>query len=1075
MSEPHRLSGQLSRDLRRGARIGLRAALPLIAVEFILTAWTGPGDLALSAIVQLAGLSALLMSIAALLAAGALGLTAVGARLAVWTISPTFGRAWSGLLGPDEADTERLPAHPIAPLVWMVPIATAAFIAASTALTVTLNARFHAPVLVAGLLGVIQVALFGLAAGATLHGARLLTALGARLGERRLNPLTSVRQALTCVGAIGLLIAAIAEWATPAAPLIPGRHIVVLALFVVFATMAMSRPSRLSRRAALVGGVIGVLAIGFGLTRSWSPAKEVALVASPPMVSVMSLVRFATDVDRDGFGSLLGENDCAPFDPAIRPGVADIPNNGIDENCNGQDFVPGANQRARESLPVPDPFERQWNVLLLTVDTLRYDRTGFGGHTRDTTPHLDRLAERSSVFTFANAPSAGTMASIPAILVSRFFHSGIALEKKKRRLSLAPSNVLLPELLKNTGYATGAVLTHRYFEMGQNQGFDHYDNRPEEYRHGEGITSPQITDRALEWIGKQREPWFMWAHYIDPHSAYVPHPGGQRFGESALDRYDGEVHATDKQIGRLISGIDTMGQGSKTVVIVTSDHGDAFNEHGVSGHAATLYREILHVPLIIHVPGHDARRIDGAVSPMDIYPTVAGLIGARLPDSAVEGQSLVPQLFYDRDAHDRVVFAETNFRRTLRTAVTSRHKLIHDLGANTFELYDLEADPLEAKNIWNDPAAKEAAAVMRGHIDQWLERVFYSRDTQSNLAATERADILLAQAPSPRTPITLATTDGTVRFIGWDPPPEGSKETRPPTAGLPFEIMTYFASDARTDKAIQGRIVLTNARGRTATGRWTPLGGKLFDSRRWRPGEFVKQSIEVIPPAKWPAGRVKLRLELSDRDRKPIKLGKAADRATIGSLYVGPLSAHARAAVPIEQVEARAGGIAAQYFAGMAFERLVHERIDQRVRLSTAGSPAPGVPEDEFSARWTGFIKLAYDGLHTVCADGDDGTRIYIGGQLVVEDWSHHARRRRCGTIIAMRGWHPLKVDHYEYRSKATLELLIGRTERSARGVRPQALCCTAPAPTATPKAPTDDPSRASPSSGPRSSEASKR
>src|SRR5262249_12737023 len=148
---------------------------------------------------------------------------------------------------------------------------------------------------------------------------------------------------------------------------------------------------------------------------------------------------------------------------------------------------------------------------------------------RDTTPRLDELAARSVWFDFANAPAPGTMASVPAIHVSRFFHSGIALgpERRPDPPKVLPENVTLAEILKAARYTTAAILSHEYFnDWGLDQGFDTYDNTigatPDPMR----STSSAITDKAEAWLTERGgKKWFLWTHYIDPHGRYVAHPG----------------------------------------------------------------------------------------------------------------------------------------------------------------------------------------------------------------------------------------------------------------------------------------------------------------------------------------------------------------------------------------------------------------------------------------------------------------------------------------------------------------------------------------------------------------------
>ena len=155
--------------------------------------------------------------------------------------------------------------------------------------------------------------------------------------------------------------------------------------------------------------------------------------------------------------------------------------------------------------------------------------------------------------------------------------------------------------------------------------------------------------------------WFLWLHYIDPHGRYVAHPGDRSFGATEEDLYDGELAYTDKHLGRLFDELGRLPGAERTIIVVTSDHGDGFNEHGFINHGTALYRELLHVPLIVFVPNLPAapgrRRGLAARHPADHGRPVRH---RRPRDLSSRGESLVPQLFYGQEAPERVVFSETN-------------------------------------------------------------------------------------------------------------------------------------------------------------------------------------------------------------------------------------------------------------------------------------------------------------------------------------------------------------------------------------------------------------------------------
>ncbi|MBC7974227.1 MAG: sulfatase-like hydrolase/transferase, partial [Myxococcales bacterium] len=622
------------------------------------------------------------------------------------------------------------------------------------------------------------------------------------------------------------------------------------------------------RRHALAVAAAGLLLVTTTLT--WFGAdletKYVAITASPALDKLIGAIRAANDLDRDGFGSLLGEGDCAPRNARIHPGAIDVPDNGIDENCDGHDFslhdvarAPGA------GLQVPEPFRKDWNVLFLTIDTLRYDHTTFGGYARsakarDTTPNLATLAQRSVSFAFANAPSAGTMASIPAILTSKFFHSGIALDEKRPAGTppgILPENTTLPEIMKRKGYATGVIGSHVWWNgWGLEQGVDDYDNSIARTDDPYRVAADKVTDHVLAWVSRQQgKKWFMWAHYIDPHGRYVAHPDVVDYGTSEPDLYDAEIRWTDQEVGRLLRELARLPSYANTIIVLTSDHGDSMGEHTVpvGTHGTALYREMLHVPMVFYIPDNRPRVVPGATSNLDIVPTIAALCGIDVHDLAFEGRSLVPQLFYDGTAdHARVVFAETNAPQKQRAAISEGWKLIYYFGSNLYELFDLQADPWERVNV--APQAPPAFETMKQALQAWMDRVMYARDPMFNQAFRQLADVTLAAAPTPEVVTAGQTIEG-IDVLGI-----GVADGKPLVPGTKVDVHVYFHVREPTTTAYRFLLSAWPVERaapadpgpasiyRTAM---RPTADGSFATDRWKAGDYVRERFPLVIPPDW--------------------------------------------------------------------------------------------------------------------------------------------------------------------------------------------------------------------------------
>lgn len=888
-----RLGRALVGDARTGAATTAAGAAFAGLVEWIVTLHQHPGSVGAVVAIRLLFLVATLMALLWLVL-GPLGAAAAAGR-----------RGWIRLRDGRAAALAAPPPWP-APSRWSMSTAVhvcvggLAFVGYAVVATYA-GAKairsFKEPTLTAL---VIAVAALAAAAFATVAARGLSVAILAAVppAARRAAPRGAWRwtplgnpwlAALVVIGAAVVALLVTNRFLPHLKPVWPWRRAITLVAFAAGIglhrelaawRLAHGRVRRPDRRVALAAAAAALVLVP--LTLFWvgaAPQVKFTVVSSSPSLGrVIEWLRTANDLDRDGFGSMLGENDCAPRDRKIHPGARDYPDNGIDENCDGRDFsmrdlaVPAGPQR-----PVPPAFQRQWNVLLLTIDTVRYDATTFGRpktspRRKDTTPRLAELAERSTDFTFAMAPSAGTMASIPAIATSKFFHSGIALDESVKGgmpPRLRPENLTLPEVMKQAGYATGTIFSHEYFnDWGLHQGVDDYDNEIGKTHDPNRVSSDRLTDRALAWISRHpAQKWFLWVHYLDPHSQYVPHPGDTQFGDPAQDLYEGELRFTDRHIGRLLDELIRLPGGDRTIVVVTSDHGDAFGEHGFDGHAIALYREILHVPLLFHVPNNPPRRVGGAVSNLDILPTVAALCGIDLAGASFEGRNLVPSIFYGEEDPERVVFAETNYPIPIRAAISASWKLVFNMKSNFYELYDLAADPMEKRNIASTDGKNLAR--MRAHMDAWLERVVFSRDPVMNQAAMRMQKVLLPGPPTPQVPLTGRSLDlGAIEVIGYDVTGAASgakatiaiylKPVRRPTRAFRFGAVLWAASGNNDPTA---PLPMEQAR----IGARVTLDG-LLPSDRWRPGEYIREELVIQIPPGWSATQAMLGLVVGTPD-----------------------------------------------------------------------------------------------------------------------------------------------------------------------------------------------------------------
>ncbi|MBZ0270102.1 sulfatase, partial [bacterium] len=274
-----------------------------------------------------------------------------------------------------------------------------------------------------------------------------------------------------------------------------------------------------------------------------------------------------------------------------------------------------------------------WNVLLVTIDTLRSDRLGFEGWTAADTPVLDRLAAGGVVFRTALATAPVTLPSHASILTGLYPPRHGALDNGI--YSLPEGVPTLATILKDAGYATsasiGAYVLHRQYGLAR--GFDVYDDR---FRHPSADAARErrgahVVDRAIRWLRERDHdaPFFLWAHLYDPHAPYSPPAEYAGFA----DPYDGEIAYVDACIGALLDALREEGSLARTLVVVTADHGEAFGDGGERTHGLLLRESTLRVPWILRAKGAlpGGREIADVVSGADVAPTVLALLGLPVP------------------------------------------------------------------------------------------------------------------------------------------------------------------------------------------------------------------------------------------------------------------------------------------------------------------------------------------------------------------------------------------------------------------------------------------------------------
>ena len=411
-------------------------------------------------------------------------------------------------------------------------------------------------------------------------------------------------------------------------------------------------------------------------------------------------------------------------------------------------------------VPAVAPAERELHAVDSNIVLVFLDGANARRMSLTTTPVLTALAADSIVFDNAVTQAVYTIASIGSVLTGQYpeRHQSVSFADKLR-----DDVVTFPALLAENGYRTagfsGNAVASKTF--GLDQGYDEFFQiweRDDYTGHGDSVLGA-----FRDWLGGVGEDrFFAYVHFREPHFPYnPPAPFDTKFGSSdlfpegmadwpvvealnteaaagtapthdVLERvralYDGNLAYVDDLIGQLMRCLEDQGLGDDTVLIVTADHGEALFEHDYIGHNTQLYEESIRVPLMLKLPGQSPRRVDDIVELIDLAPTILELAGVHVPAS-MQGRSLL------EPGRDRVAFSRTVWKRARYSARNDRYKLIWDSRTGVSELYDLETDPVEARNIYAE------RAFVSGYLEQRLFTWLRDQEALRTGVSSDNAEI----------------------------------------------------------------------------------------------------------------------------------------------------------------------------------------------------------------------------------------------------------------------------------------------------------------------------------------------
>ena len=424
------------------------------------------------------------------------------------------------------------------------------------------------------------------------------------------------------------------------------------------------------------------------------------------------------------------------------------------------------------------------NLIWIMVDALRADHLQMYGYERETAPHLAALAGRSLLFlrNYTQGPNTGT--SLCAQMTG-CYTSTIAARGGIDRVDT------LPEMLRRKGYRASAIAQKWDIDALGRKGREGvaFDTIVVERE----IPAEEINEKAIGLLEGRDEgrPFFLFAFYYEPHDPYRKHEGFD-YGNRAADLYDSEISYLDAQLGRLVGYLEERGYFENTLLVVTADHGDELGQHGGWGHHWKMHDCLIHVPLILRVPGLEPALVSTPVHSIDLTASLVELLGLE-PKGKLDGTSFIPYLTEGEPPYVPRVFSEAEFQSSNKVCLIQHPwKLVYHASDGFFELFDLGADPGERCNRIDD--APDVFAVLRNGLLSWMR--YRGRDA---LPVREVEHAAVREICGGLARHDAGALKG-MRALGEEPLSAGDFET------VRDAVEPYFSADAAFFFAAQARL-----------------------------------------------------------------------------------------------------------------------------------------------------------------------------------------------------------------------------------------------------------------------------